>query len=158
MRRWEKGRTEGWGGSEGRIGKAECGIKKRGKHRREGDREMGGVGEGEMGGVGSRREGDGMMRVWPETSPSVVSPGLKESGSNGSVDKCGSEIYLYVKEGSSFRLTFQDVVFNTFKTVFKFSGSYSSLIKQLAAANPCAARKSSFSFFTTQSFPGSSGS
>lgn len=33
-----------------------------------------------------------------------------------------------------------------------------TLIKQLAAANPCAVRKSSFSFFTTQSFPGSSGS
>ena len=33
-----------------------------------------------------------------------------------------------------------------------------TLIKQLAAANPCAARKSSFSFLTTQSFPGSSGS
>jgi hypothetical protein len=34
-----------------------------------------------------RREGDGMMGVWPDTSPSVVSPGLKDSGSNGSVDK-----------------------------------------------------------------------
>jgi dihydroxyacetone kinase len=33
-----------------------------------------------------------------------------------------------------------------------------SLIKQLAAANSCTARKSSFSFLTTQSFPGSSGS
>jgi hypothetical protein len=61
------------------------------------------------------------MGVWPKTSPSVVSPGLKDSGSNGSVDKCGSEIYLCVKEGSSFRLTFQDVAFNTFKTIFKFS-------------------------------------
>ena len=33
-----------------------------------------------------------------------------------------------------------------------------SLIKQLAAANPCAPKKSSFSFFTTQSFQDSSGS
>ncbi len=33
-----------------------------------------------------------------------------------------------------------------------------TLIKQLAAANSCTARKSSFSFLTTQSFPGSSGS
>ena len=40
----------------------------------------------------------------------------------------------------------------------KNRASIVALIKQLAAANPCAARKSSFSFFTTQSFPGSSGS
>jgi predicted RNase H-like HicB family nuclease len=33
-----------------------------------------------------------------------------------------------------------------------------SLIKQLAGANLCGVRKSSFSFLTTQSFPGSSDS
>ena len=97
MRRWEKGRTEGWGGSEGRIGKAKlAGIKKRGKHRREGDREMGGVGEGRWGEWETRREGDGMMA-------GLVPRVERLRGPTVQLDKCGSEIYLYVKEGSSFR-------------------------------------------------------
>ncbi len=47
---------------------------------------------------------------------------------------------------------------NVYVAAENFTASFIPLIKQLAADNPCAARKPSFSFLTTQSFPGSSGS
>jgi len=41
MGRWEKGRTEGWGGDEGGIGNAEGGLKTRRGRREKGDRGIG---------------------------------------------------------------------------------------------------------------------